>query len=86
MRPLRFRLANRDLMPSQVECCSKEPLPVFTDGNQCVSCWGLSFLDRIRMLLTGRVWVGVMSGCSQPPMWVDSEYPFVKTRDDEREA
>lgn len=56
LRPVNFKLANRKLYaPSEEGCCSKIPLPVWTDGTQCVSCWKCSFLDRLRILFTGRV-------------------------------
>lgn len=79
LRPVNFKLANRKLYALSVEgCCSKIPLPIWTDGTQCVSCWKCSFLDRLRILFTGRVWASVRSGQTQPPMWIASEYPFMK--------
>lgn len=55
----------------------KRHLPVFTDEVQCVSCWKCSFLDRLKILFTGRVWASVRSGSTQPPMWIAADYPFV---------
>ena len=79
LRPVNFKLANRKLYaPSEEGCCSKIPLPVWTDGTQCVSCWKCSFLDRLRILFTGCVWASVKSGATQPPMWIASEYPFME--------
>lgn len=78
LKPIDFKLANRKLYISSDEgCCSKIPLPVWTDGTQCVSCWKCSFLDRLRILFTGRVWANVRSGQTQPPMWIAAEYPFI---------
>lgn len=58
LKPINFKNANRKLYAtSGVEGCnSKISLPVWTDGVQCVSCWKCSFLDRLRILFTGRVW------------------------------
>lgn len=79
LKPINFKNANRKLYaPSGVEGCnSKISLPVWTDGVQCVSCWKCSFLDRLRILFTGRVWASVKSGQTQPPMWIAAEYPFI---------
>jgi hypothetical protein len=46
-------------------------LPTYTDGEQCLTCWRMGFIDRIRALIFGRVWVGVLSGTTQPPIWLD---------------
>ena len=79
LRPVNFKLANRKLYaPSEEGSCSKIPLPVWTDGTQCVSCWKCSFLDRLRILFTGRVWASVRSGGTQPPMWIAADYPFME--------
>ncbi len=40
---------------------SNEPLEFWTDGAVCVSCWRMSFRERIRSFLSGRVWVTVMA-------------------------
>jgi len=60
------------------EECS--PLPVWSDGETCVSCWKLSFAQRINVLIHGKVWLGVLFGATQPPVWLDCgksvfEYP-----------
>lgn len=78
LKPIDFKLANRKLYaPSDEGYCSKIPLPVWTDGTQCVSCWKCSFLDRLRILFTGRVCASVRSGQTQPPMWIAADYPFI---------
>ena len=38
------------------------PLPAFrTEEGEVVSCWGLSFVERVKVLLTGRVWLSVLT-------------------------
>lgn len=54
---------------SNKECGS---LPVFTDSDQCVSKWRLTFKERVKVLLFGHVWLGVLSGQTQPPVWMDA--------------
>jgi len=57
------------------ECYS---LPVFNDGKQSISCWKASFWERLTVFLTGRVWLSVRFGDTQPPVWIMGTYPFVK--------
>ena len=79
LKPIDFKLANRKLYAPSVEGCnSRIPLPVWTNGVQCVSCWKCSFLDRLKILFTGHVWASIMSGSTQPPMWIAADYPFVE--------
>lgn len=44
------------------------PLPVYVDGKQCVSCWQLSWKEKLSALLFGRIWLYVLSGETQPPV------------------
>lgn len=47
------------------ECGS---LPVFGVDGQCVSCWRMSWRERLSALVFGRMWIAVLSGQSQPPI------------------
>jgi hypothetical protein len=44
----------------------------------CLSCWGMSWRERLHALIFGRVWVWVISGSeTQPPIALSVEYnPF----------
>lgn len=72
MKPIKFAEANKNLLKPQnmtdEECSS---LWVFTDGEQCISCWKMSFKQRLSALIHGKVWLSVLSGQTQPPVWVD---------------
>ena len=72
MKPIKFDEANKNLLKPQnmtdEECSS---LWVFTDGQQCISCWKMSFKQRLSALIHGKVWLSVCSGQTQPPVWVD---------------
>ena len=46
------------------------PLPVFTDNKQCVTCWKPSLKERLSILFHGKVWLGVLWGSTQPPVWI----------------
>lgn len=73
MKAIKFKYANRNLLKPQSmtdeECSS---LWVFTDGKQCVSCWKLNWKERLSALFFGKIWLGVLSGDAQPPVWLDS--------------
>lgn len=74
MQPTSFEYANKVLQPSgtphSANVESVVPLPVWTDGEQCVSCWRPSLRERLSILVFGRVWVAVLSGQTQPPICV----------------
>ena len=44
------------------------PLPVCTDGDVCISCWQMSWRERLAALLCGRIWLWVYTGGTQPPV------------------
>ena len=82
MKPIKFKEANKNLLkPSSMtdeECSS---LWVHTDGKECISCWKLTFVDRIKAAVFGRVWISVLSGQTQPPIWLScSKTVFMKSR------
>ena len=72
MKPIKFKEVNCNLEKPQnmtdEECLS---LAVYTDGEQCISCWKMSFKQRISALIHGKVWLSVLSGQTQPPVWLD---------------
>jgi hypothetical protein len=82
MIPIKFKEANKCLKPpinwdaEKYGVCSD--LWTYTDGNQSVSLWKLSWKERWQVLRYGKVWLGVMSGKTQPPVWVDSQKTIFK--------
>ena len=50
-----------------------ESLPVFSNGTCCVSAWALSDEEIEEIVRTRRVFVSVMSGRTQPPVFVGGE-------------
>jgi len=73
MKPIKFKQSNTELSKPESmtdeECSS---LPVCrTDDGTCISCWKASFLDRVKFLFHGKIWLGVVSGTTQPPVWLD---------------
>lgn len=70
MQPVSFNNVNKILTGSGLgpEGNKIENLPIWTDNKVCVSCWKLTWKERVRLLWRGRVWVAVLSGDSQPPL------------------
>jgi hypothetical protein len=69
MKPTDFPFANKTLQKPQGwtdEECS--PLPVFTDGALCISCWQMSWKERLSALIFGKLWIRIYSGPTQPPI------------------
>jgi hypothetical protein len=51
-------------------------LPVHRSQGQVISCWTLSWRERLRVLWSGRVWLRVLARSSHPPVLVEAELPF----------
>lgn len=79
MKPIDFPQSTKVLQkPSTMTNEECSPLHVWSDGTQCVSCWKPSFIERLKILFTGKVWLGVLSGETQPPVFLSGERVFVE--------
>lgn len=61
MKPIRFKEQNVIYAENQDEY---QPLPALKtndDMGTVVSCWELSFKERLRVLFTGKIWMGLCS-------------------------
>lgn len=80
MKPIRFTEQTMVLQPNpaQLEIDGLEvgELPIFTDGSQVISCWGLTLRERLRVLWYGKIWLGIHSGHTQPAVWMDVDTVF----------
>ena len=59
MKPVEFKEQNRTFAKDQEPYL---PLPAYQhlDDWKCVSsCWGMNFIQRIKVLFTGKVWVSI---------------------------
>ncbi|WP_234734784.1 hypothetical protein [Tellurirhabdus bombi] len=75
MLPVDFPEANYTLgAPQGMDNCL--PLPVFRDGTNCVSCWQLTDEEVELLLVTRRIYIGVVSGKTQPPIFATTIPPF----------
>ena len=80
MKPIDFKQSTKVLQkPGTLSDAQCGALPVWCDGKQCVSCWKPSIKERINILFGGNVWLGVLSGKTQPPVFVAGERVFEKT-------
>jgi hypothetical protein len=61
MKPIEFPEQNVVFAKDQPQY---QPLPAFrynTEQGEVISCWKLSFKERIKLLLTGKLWVCLLS-------------------------
>jgi hypothetical protein len=83
MKPIEFKemnviLKKPDSMTDE-ECGS---LPVYCDGESCISCWELSDEDIEKLIKTRKLWFRVFSGITQPPIGFTVDKPFEEESDE----
>lgn len=61
MKPVKFKEANTTFAENQPEYTPLPALKFDGEDGQVVSCWRLSFKERMRVLFTGRVWVSLLT-------------------------
>ena len=77
MKPIKFKEANKELqkpVDMTIEQCS--PLHIIQTGNICISCWRVSFKEKLILLFSGKLWLTVRSGQTQPPVKITIDKPF----------
>lgn len=79
MKPIDFPQSSKVLQrPEDMLDTDCKPLPIWSDGMECVSCWKPTFKERLRILMHGKVWLAVLSGKTQPPVFITGEEFFVQ--------
>lgn len=76
MQPINFKESNVTFAKDQKEYL---PLPAYRSREgQVVSCWHLSFWERLRLVFTGRLWITMLT-FNHPlqPLRPSVERPFV---------
>jgi hypothetical protein len=54
-----------------------QPLPAYSDEHQTISCWSLSWRERVRLLWSGRLWLHQMNfGRALQPQYLSMDSPF----------
>ena len=83
MKPLKFKEATTELKkPASMtdeECSS---LFVYqSERGECISLWTTSFWKRLKFLFHRKLWLGVLGGKTQPPVWLDMQKTvFIKPK------
>lgn len=77
MKPLKFEEANLTLTAPEGMENEVIDLPVWTDGQHCLSCWKLSFYERLVALFSGKVWFWAI-GKTHPPILLTTANPKFK--------
>jgi hypothetical protein len=75
MKPIMFIEQNAIIAKNQPQYI---PLPAYRDSDgEVVTCWGLSFWERVKVLFRGRVWLLVKT-FNRPihPLFMTVDYPF----------
>lgn len=61
MKPTKFKDQNSVYAENQPEYLQLPALKLDTPEGHVISCWKLSFWERITILFTGRVWLSLLS-------------------------
>lgn len=79
MKPADFPQANRTFTkPASMTDEECAPLRVHDTGEALISCWRLTWRERLGVLFRGRVWLWIM-GQGHPPVVVEAESPFARS-------
>ena len=69
MKPIRFKEVNKWLdKPESMTTEECKSMFIYTDNRECISCWRLTFWERMKILFLGKLWVRIVSGKTQPPI------------------
>ena len=61
MKPTTFKHQNIVFASNQSEYLPLPALKIDSPNGEVISCWKMSFKERIKVLLTGTVWLSLMS-------------------------
>lgn len=61
MKPIPFKHQNVVFAKDQPEYIPLPALKLDTDEGEVISCWKMSFKDRIKVLITGKVWLSLVT-------------------------
>ena len=61
MKPVKFKHQNVIFAKDQPEYHPLPALKLNTSEGEVISCWQMSFKERMKVLLTGKVWLSLMS-------------------------
>ncbi len=61
MKPIKFKYCNVVYAENQSEYQDLPALKLETDNGEVISCWKLSFKERLIILFTGKMWLSLFS-------------------------
>ena len=61
MKPIKFKHFNTNFAEGQDEYNSLPALRLDSDQGEVITCWELSFKERLILLVTGKVWMNLIS-------------------------
>ena len=61
MKPIKFKYCNVVYAENQSEYQDLPALKLETDNGEVISCWKLSFKERLIILFTGKMWLSLLS-------------------------
>jgi hypothetical protein len=74
MKPIEFPLMNSKVAEDQEEYMT---LPAFQDETYTISCWKLTWGERVRLILFGKLWVLALNfGKALQPIAFDTKCPL----------
>lgn len=72
LKPICFEKSNKNLLkPNAMTDRECGGLWVYTNNIECISCWKLTIIQRLYLLIHGKIWLSVLSGTTQPPVWLN---------------
>ena len=75
MKPIKFPEQNCTYAKDQKEYL---PLPAFKDERETISCWQISFAERLKILFSGKIWLRQLNfGEALQPQSPTVDYPFL---------
>jgi len=85
VKPIQFKEQTKVLQkPESMTDEECGTLPIWNDGKRCISCWKMSFKERLKALLYGKIWIHVLSGETQPPIAIECDKTvFIKEESDD---
>ena len=60
MKPIKFKEQNCTFAKDQPEYIPLPALRLHSNGGEVISCWKMSFIERLKVLFTGKVWLSLM--------------------------
>lgn len=61
MKPVKFKHENTVIAEDQPQYMPLPALKIESPYGEVVSCWKMSFKDRLKVLITGRIWLALVS-------------------------